>query len=200
MEYKDANRLVYDTNAREFEKRTKDYIRTHILNDAELFIESLSGGRILDLGSGPGRDSQFFKERGLNPLCFDFSPEMIRLCQEKRLEAQVGDLENLPFDNSTFDGVWAYTSLLHIPKLKLNPVLGRVSDILKPEGVFYLGMKEGEFEGWIESDKYPGSNRFFALYSDKELRKALTQNFDILHTSKVPLGDATFLNYLCKKS
>jgi len=61
-------------------------------------------------------------------------------------------------------------------------------------------MKEGDFEGWIESDKYSGSKRFFALYSDEELRNVLTLNFDIIHNSRVPLGDATFLNYLCKKS
>ncbi len=198
MDHKEFNRKAYDANAEKFEKRTKDYILTYILKDAELFIELLSGNRILDLGSGPGRDSQFFKERGLNPLCFDFSPEMVRLCQEKGLEAQVGDLEDLPFDDSTFDGVWAYTSLLHVPKSKLNPVLARVNKILRLNGIFYLGMKEGEFEGWIESDKYPGSRRFFALYNDEELRKALTPYFDILHTSSVPLGDATFLNYLCR--
>ena len=200
MDYKEANRLVYNNNAEEFEKRTKDYIRNYILDDAELFIKSLQGKRILDLGSGPGRDSQFFKERGLNPLCLDFSPEMVRLCQERGLEAQVGDLENLPFEDFIFDGVWAYTSLLHMPKSKLNPVLGKIRNILKQEGVFYLGMKEGDFEGWIESDKYPGSKRFFALYSDKELRKTLTLNFDIMHTSRVPLGDAIFLNYLCRKN
>jgi|SRR3989344_3473484 len=200
MEYKEANKQVYDNNAQGFEARTKDYIRNYILKDAELFISFLQGTRILDLGSGPGRDSLFFKERGLNPLCVDFSPEMVRLCQVKGLEAQVGDLENLPFSDSTFDGVWAYTSLLHMPKDKLPPVLARIGQILKPNGIFYLGMKEGDFEGWIESDKYPGSQRFFALYTDEELRKFLTPNFATLNTSRVPLGDATFLNYLCKKN
>lgn len=133
MDYKEANRLVYNNNAQEFEKRTKDYIRTYILEDAELFVRFLQGKDILDLGSGPGRDSLFFRERGLNPLCFDFSPEMVRLCQARGLEAQVGDLENLPFDDFTFDGVWAYTSLLHMPKSKLNPVLDKIRDILKQE-------------------------------------------------------------------
>lgn len=200
MDYKEANKVVYDTNVKEFEKETKDYIRTHILKDAELFITLLPGDRILDLGSGPGRDSQYFKERGLNPLCFDFSPEMIRLCQEKGLEAQIGDLENLPFDDCTFDGVWAHTSLLHMPKAKFHPVLARINSVLRPNGMFYLGMKEGQFEGWIESDKYSGSKRFFALYSDQELRKELESLFSIVHTSRIPLGDATFLNYLCKKT
>ena len=65
--------------------------------------------------------------------------------------------------------------------------------------MFYLGMKDGNFEGLIESDKYPGDKRFFALYSDKELRDKFSPYFETIHYSEVRLGDAVFLNYLCKK-
>lgn len=61
-----------------------------------------------------------------------------------------------------------------------------------------MGMKQGDFEGFLESDKYPGCKRFFSLYSDPELRGALEPHFEIFHTSVVPLGDSTFLNYLTR--
>ncbi len=199
MDYKDANKDVYDKNAKTFEDRTSDYLRDHILFDAELFLASLPGHTILDLGSGPGRDSKFFHDRGLRPLCLDISPEMVKLCREKGLEAMVGDLENLDFQEASFDGVWAYTSLLHMPKRNLPLVLSQVKRVLKPKGVFYIGMKEGDHEGWLESEKYGGVKRFFSLYSDEELRKYLHEHFSILHSSRVPLGDAVFLNYLCRR-
>lgn len=200
VDYKKATKRVYDKYAREFEKNTKDYLKNHILIDAELFIASLPGKKVLDFGSGPGRDSEFFKEKGINPLCFDISPEMIKLCRKKGLEAQVGDMENMPFERNQFDGVWAYASLLHIPKSKFKKVLSRINKLLVPQGVFYMGMKEGNFEGLIKSEKYGESDRFFALYRDRELRTALkSNNFSIMHISQVTLGKVTFLNYLSRK-
>jgi len=199
MDYREANQESYDRYADIFEQSSKDYLRTHILGDAAMFIDLLPGKEVLDLGSGPGRDSAFFREQGLVPLCFDMSPEMLKLCERKGLATMQGDLENLPFGANSFDGVWAYTSLLHMPKANLPPVLAKIGEILRPRGVFYLGMKEGDFEGFKESDRYPGTKRFFAYYTDEQLRTQLSPLFRIVHDSKIVLGDATFLNYLYEK-
>jgi SAM-dependent methyltransferase len=199
MDYKGVNQESYDRYAGSFEQFSKEYLRTHLLGDAAMFMELLPGLEVLDLGCGPGRDSAFFREHGLVPLCFDISPEMLKLCEKKGLATMQGDLENLPFKENSFDGVWAYTSLLHMPKANLPPVLGKISEILRPRGVFYLGMKEGDFEGFKESDRYPGTKRFFAYYTDAQLRTQLSPLFRIVHDSKIVLGDATFLNYLCEK-
>ena len=123
---------------------------------------------------------------------------MIKLCREKSLMGVIGDLENLCFKNNSFDGVWAHTSLLHSPKEKLDYNISQIKRILKDDGVFYLGMKEGDFEGFLESDKYPGIKRFFSLYRDEELSEILSQYFEIFHKSKVRLEKATFINYLCR--
>ena len=92
-----VTRALYEKYAYMFEEQDKRYPFNDFIDDADIFMRFLQGKKILDLGSGPGRDSQFFKERGLNPLCLDISQEMIKLCQEKGLETQVGDLEKLPF-------------------------------------------------------------------------------------------------------
>lgn len=199
MDYKKETKKVYNKIAKEFEAKTNDYLINHILDDANMFISKLPGNRILDLGSGPGRDALFFKQNGLNPLCFDISKEMIKLCKSKGLKTKIGDIERLPFKDSSFDGVWAYTSLLHISKEKFHLVLEKIKRILKQNGIFYMGMKEGNFEGWIESEKYNKSKRFFSLYGDSELENILLNYFTILYKSKIKLGESTFLNYLCKK-
>jgi ubiquinone/menaquinone biosynthesis C-methylase UbiE len=125
---------------------------------------------------------------------------MIELCRKKGLPAMVGDMEKIPFQNNSFHGVWAYTSLLHMPKTKLSPVLERIDRILTPQGMFYIGMKEGDFEGWISNERYRGDKRFFSLYSHEELIKTLSKKFDIVHHSKITLGKKVYLNYLCKKN
>ena len=141
-DYKKNISNFYNRCAKVYEERTRNYLKKYIIEDAILFMANLPGRKILDLGSGPGRDSLFFKERGLNPLCLDISSQMVELCRRKGLNAIVGDLEKLDFKDGTFDGVWAYTSLLHMPKSHFKPTLLQIKRILKEKGVLYLGMKE----------------------------------------------------------
>lgn len=199
MGYKELNKAFYEAHAHGSEAEAQyKFLRERMSRDIESFLGNLPGKDILDLGSGPGRDSVVFRERGFNPVCLDISPKMIKLCREKGLAAQVGDLESIPFMNDSFDGVWAFASLLHIPKANLLPALGNISRVLRPNGILYLGVKEGEFEGLLECPDYEGK-RFFSLYSDEEMREALSERFEILQHSKVPSKRDTFLNYLCKR-
>jgi ubiquinone/menaquinone biosynthesis C-methylase UbiE len=199
MDYKEATRKAYDASAAEYEANTKDYLRHYIFEDAKLFLANLPGKRILDLGSGPGRDAYFFKGMRFEPVCLDNSPEMVKLCQAKGLDAKVGDLEKPPFEPDSFDGVWAYTSLLHVPKNMIHNVLLKVKRIMIKEGLIYVGMKEVEGECFKQSRTNPGIEKFFALYSDEEFTDILSRHFKLLHTSKVSLSGSTYLNYLAKK-
>ncbi|MEK6896535.1 MAG: class I SAM-dependent methyltransferase [Nanoarchaeota archaeon] len=199
MDYKQSSEKLYDSFASEFEERTKDYLQRYILEDANLFMKNLKGKRILDLGSGPGRDANFFKEHGFSPICADISGKMVELCLQKGLEAYQMDLENLKFSSSSFDGIWAYTSLLHMPKANFPKILDNIASFLSDNGLFYLGMKEGDFEDWQSDAKYNNEKRFVSLYRDDELRKLLSGLFVIIHDSKIHLGGSTYLNYLCLK-
>ncbi len=197
-DYKRANREAYDSIAQEFEQKTSGYLIKHLMSDAMRFLTLLPGKRILDLGSGSGRDSLFFKQQGFDPLCLDLSPEMVAGCREKGLKAIIGDLERLNFISpESFDGVWAYTSLVHVPKRKFPEVLSNIKNVLSEDGLLYLGMNEGDFEGFIESDKY-GVRRFFSFYSDEEVVNCLSKDFEILSKSKVDVG-SIYLNYLARK-
>ncbi len=200
MNYKQLTRRFYDESAKQFEELTQNYLTDYILRDARLFIENLNEKYVLDLGSGTGRDALFFKENDLRVVCVDLSKVMAKMCRNKGLDAFVMDVENLGFKDNSFDGVWAYTSLLHMPKRNFSIVLDRICNLLRGDGIFHLGMKEGNFEGWIEDERYNGTKRFYSLYQDKELRVILERSFNILHISRVDLGKNVYLNYLCRKN
>ncbi len=196
--YRDENRLAYNKYAEKFETSTKDYLKNHLLGDVALFMRYLPGETILDVGSGPGRDALYLKEQNLQPVCIDISHSMVKLCREKGLEAHEMDLEEIQFADSSFDGIWAYTSLLHIPKEKLPKVFKKIKSLLRDEGILYLGMKEGCFAGFKEDERYPEVRRYSVCYSDKELRELLSEDFMLLHASKVELDGKVYLNYLCQ--
>ena len=106
-----------------------------------------TGGRILDLGCGSGRDSRAFLERGYEVVAVDGSEELAKLAGEFiGQEVIVADFwEYEP--EGMFDGIWACASLLHLPKEEIAAVMRKLADHLAEGGCFYVSFKYGEFQG-----------------------------------------------------
>ena len=159
---------------------------------------------MIDLGAGTGIYAKYFEENGLDPLCIDLSEEMVRACRKKGLEAVPGDILSLGnFGFSTdYGGVWAYASLLHIPKKELSGVLRNIEFILADDGVFCASFKHKKkkdgFEGMV--DQKEGGRQFFAYYTHEELVPVLSEYFEIVKNDMTRINDQTqFLNYVMRK-
>lgn len=196
--YKEETVNAYNKNAKEFSEKFKKLTDLTRRYEFHRFIELLSGKSVLDLGCGSGDHSYYFSKQGLNVICVDISKEMIRLCKEKGLNAFIMDIENLKFKDDTFDGIWAVTSLLHIPKVKMPSVIKKSYDILKSGGLFYVCVKEGDGEGLIEDEEF-NSRRFFSFWKKGELLNLFRKEFDLLEFKKVKLGHSIFLQFFFKK-
>ncbi len=57
--YKKVNQEAYDTHAVLYANNTTGYLQNHLMDDVSLFCQNLGGRRILDVGSGLGRDALF---------------------------------------------------------------------------------------------------------------------------------------------
>ena len=135
---------------------------------------------LLEIGSGPGRDALFFLENGLKVTCIDLSPENIHLCRKKGLTAYVMDMGNMFFPDNSFDAAYSLNSLLHLSKMELPGVLKDIHYILKPGGLFYIGVYGGsDFEGIREND-WAKPNRFFSYYTDNHLHEVVEEAFEII--------------------
>jgi SAM-dependent methyltransferase len=157
---------------------------------------------LLELGAGTGRDSLYFQQQGLRVTCIDFTEEMVRLCKEKGLEAQLMDFQHLDFESCTFDAVFALNCLLHVPKTKLDGVLEEVSRVLKPDGLFFCGVYGGqESEGIWEKDFYE-PKRFFSMFEDEALVQVAERWFRVedFHTVSMGEGAPHFQSLLLRKS
>jgi SAM-dependent methyltransferase len=111
------------------------------------FLERLPEiGRILDAGCGSGRDTRFFTRQGFEVVAFDNSPEMVRLASDfTGQDCLLLSFDDIQFDNR-FDGVWACSSLLHVPKRHMAAVLNRLCTALKQGGILYCSFKYGDDE------------------------------------------------------
>ncbi|MEK6895238.1 MAG: class I SAM-dependent methyltransferase [Nanoarchaeota archaeon] len=123
---------------------------------------------------------------------------MLELCRQRGLKTYKGDIEELDLAE-LFDGIWAYTSLLHMPKTNLGSVVERIRSHLSPFGKVAISLKEGEGEGFVETKNHPGVERYFAYYKDEEVRE-LFSDFHLINFSRTSRiksdGGSVFLNYL----
>ena len=114
----------------------------------EEFLEMLpAGGRILDLGCGPGRDTRLFLERGFKVTAVDGSEELCRLAEDFTGQPVICSTFQEFRPGETYDGIWACASLLHLPKEEIIRVIERLSPFLREGGVFYMSFKYGSFSG-----------------------------------------------------
>jgi SAM-dependent methyltransferase len=89
--------------------------------------------RVLEVGGGPGELAERMqKELGAEVSFLDISPRMVELARERGVDAQVGDVQSLPFEDGSFDTVVAAWMLYHVPDL--NRGLGEVARVLRPGG------------------------------------------------------------------
>ena len=154
----------YNENAEEFFTSTKD------ANMQELYIAFTgyipSGGHILDLGCGSGRDSKTFIDMGYLVTAIDGSRELCELASAYiGKEVYCMDFMNVDYDN-LFDGVWACASLLHVDKESIEDVLAKVFKSIKPNGVLYTSFKEG-------TQEREHNGRFFNDYTEETLKPLL---------------------------
>ncbi len=99
--------------------------------------------RILDAGSGSGRDTLAFLTRGYDVEAFDSSRSLCELSTQltgvKTRLLRFQDFE----DVEQYDGIWACASLLHVPEAELPDAVNRLLRSLKHGGALYMSFKHG---------------------------------------------------------
>lgn len=186
---------TYNLLADDYDAETAEFWAAFPHTFLDAFSERVAG-KILNVGSGPGRDALLLEERGLEMVCLDASEAMVRLAQERGLGATLGDFKKMEFPDASFDGVWAYTSLLHTKKDEIPEVLAEIRRVLKPGGTFGLGMIEGDWEGYRESSGV-GLPRWFAFYVKPELERLLrSTGFDIVYFEEFQPKSKKYLNFV----
>ena len=163
------------------------------------FIHALNGPKVLDFGCGSGRDTKYFLESGLQVTAVDGSEEMCRYASEfTGIQVQNMLFQDLNEQNQ-YDGIWACSSILHLPKNELRMVLSKMVDALCDDGIIYTSFKYGDFEG-------ERNGRYFTdftmeTFTDfiKDLEKIRMETYWITTDVRPGRGEEKWLNVMLRK-
>lgn len=162
----DRTASFYAENAETYANRTRSLPKQQL----DAFLAKLRpGAAILELGCGGGQDSAYMLAQGFDVTPTDGSAELAR-----QAEALIGKpVKVMLFQEldaeSTFDGVWAHASLLHVPRPELPDVFACIRRALRIGGVIHASFKAGEAEG------HDGFGRYYNYPSAKWLSELLTK-------------------------
>ena len=162
--------------------------------EPEIFesVLDLNNKNILELGCGSATLTRLIATAGKGR--YVIATEVDQIQHEKNLliddlpnvEFKLGGGENIQSDNNTFDVVFMFKSLHHVPLDLMDDVLVEINRVLKPGGFLYISepIFKGEF------------NEILRLFHDEQSvrQSAFSTVKKFVHTGLFTLVDEIFFN------
>lgn len=199
---------AYDGAVAGYREQTQDLVPDHVRDALDAFAAALpEHARVLEIGSGSGRDARLLEQRGLSVRRTDVTPAFVDALRADGVAADLLDplTDDLtdpgePTEPQPYDGVWANACLLHVARADLPLVLTRLAAVTRPSGLFRLSLKEGDGEGWSTHGSVTTPRRF-VYWREQPLRDALTgagwSVVDLVHTEG--LRGESWLNVVAQR-
>jgi SAM-dependent methyltransferase len=163
---------------------------TRLTEHMERFAAALptADGVVLDLGCGPGRDTEWVGALGCSSAAIGLDASMGMLREARRrvtaIDVVQGDLVALPFADGSADGAWVCASLLHLTTTEAAAALRDVARVLRPAGALFCGVQVGEGSGVKSS---PAGDRRFTFWSPPDFATLVAAaGFDVTATDVRP--------------
>lgn len=149
-------------------------------NLLDLFAERFKPGALIcDAGCGPSAHiGRYLFDKGFNVSGVDISDKCIEIARSNnpQMHFERADMASMPFEDSSFDGVISYYSIIHTPKKDAGIFFREFNRILKPGGYILIAVKAGEKEGFISELLGIKTEIYFSLFTEEEISELLTQN------------------------
>lgn len=165
----------------------------------ERFCNLVESGEILDAGCGPGRDVNYFVDRGLEATGIDISQDMIKFARnQNKGNYSVMDMRNLEFEAERFHGIWCSASIFFFEPESMKKVINQFYDILKNNGVLYIDFKQGE--GQHVKEKWGSQVNEWHITSNQARNMIKASGFKIIdQINNTSNTGNKFIDFFCRK-
>ncbi|MDP4332775.1 bifunctional GNAT family N-acetyltransferase/class I SAM-dependent methyltransferase [Curtobacterium sp. A7_M15] len=161
---------AYERAADRYAERTDDH-RAGLVDDLLALVPL--GARVLELGSGPGRDALALETTGLVVDRTDGARSFVDALRADGHDARQLDVRPDAF-GGPYDAVFANAVLLHVERGDLGGVLARLRDAVHPGGVLAATVKLGEGEAW--STRKLDRARHFTYWTPEPLAEVVRRS------------------------
>ncbi|MCU1398580.1 MAG: methyltransferase [Acidimicrobiales bacterium] len=112
---------------------------------ADLVAEG-GGGRVADIGCGPGHVTAHLAGLGMDAFGIDLSPGMLAVARAShpQLRFEQGSMLDLPLADAHLAGIVALYSIIHMPADRLPTVFAEFARVLAPGGHLLLAFQAGD--------------------------------------------------------
>ena len=123
-----------------------------VAQEIDAFVTRLSGtGRVLEIGSGGGRDALEFEKRGIKVRRTDIAQGFVDLLRNSGFEADqldplTDDLADPRYSGTLYDGIWACACLIHVARQDFGMVVRRLAAATRTGGPLHVSVREGDGE------------------------------------------------------
>jgi SAM-dependent methyltransferase len=162
-------------------------------------LVSLVGtGRVLELGSGPGRDADYLESRGVHVSRTDATAAFVEMMRADGHEARLLDVRTDDL-GGPYDAVLAFAMLLHLTRDEFGDVLRRARAAVVQGGILAFTVKEGDGEGW--TDARLDLPRHFTYWREPAVRAELARaGWQVLSIDHVSGSVEEWLYVVCSSS
>lgn len=144
-----ATRTFYDAVAEDYSEMFRTELENKPLERAVLGVYAElvgAGGRVADLGCGPGRTTKRLAALGLDMTGLDLSESMLAVARRENpsVPFEQGSMLDLAFADGSLDGVVCWYSSIHTPAEQLPRLFSGFRRVLAPGGHLLLGFQVGD--------------------------------------------------------
>ena len=168
----------YDSYAGEYTRATEEMPDSVRATIERLAADLPAGSRVLEIGSGSGRDAKALEDAGLSVRRTDITPGFVQTIRADGypadcLDPLTDDLAD-PERDEPYDAVYASASLLHVRREDLPDVLENIAKVTRPGSLFQLSLKEGDGARFSTHGDV-GAPRHFTFWREEPLRAVLEE-------------------------
>lgn len=152
-----------------------------VASEIDAFVAALGGaGRVLEIGSGGGRDALALEKRGISVRRTDIAKGFVDLLHAggfdaAQLDPLTDDLSDPQRPGTPYDGVWACACLIHVARADMGIVLGRLAATTRADGRLHASVRDGDGEDVTTESGAAAPRRYAETYwREPELRAVLT--------------------------
>ena len=158
--------------------------------------------KIIELGSGLGRDTIFFAKNSISVEALDYSPTSIKIINQKARKLNLSKFINtniydvrksLPFATESFNACFSHMLYcMALSSSDLKNLNNEICRVLKPDGINIYTVRhteDGDYKNGIHrgEDLYENDGFIVHFFSEKKI-KDLTSGFNILEIEKFQEG------------